>query len=107
MRRREFVKLAVGSAPWAFAAHAQQSSRMFVFTTSQPSEMEGAEPPHPSVRAFVDRLRELGYREGENLLLERRTAEGRLDKLPDIISALVTEKTDVMLLLGTLASFPL
>jgi putative ABC transport system substrate-binding protein len=71
-----------------------------VFTTSPLSEMEGSEPIHPSARAFVHRLRELGYREGENLLLERRTAEGRLDELPDIIFALVTMKTDVIVAVG-------
>jgi len=62
--------------------------------------MAGPEPLHPSVRAFVQRLRALGYHEGQNLTLERRSAEGHLDTLPDIVADIVKRKADVVVAVG-------
>jgi len=62
--------------------------------------MAGAEPSHPSVRAFVQALRELGYHEGRNLILERRSAEGRLERLTEIVADLVRLKSDVIVAVG-------
>ena len=71
-----------------------------IFTTSAPAEMAGAEPSHPSVRAFVQALRELGYQEGRNLILERRSAEGKLERLTEIVADLVRIKSDVIVAVG-------
>ena len=45
-------------------------------------------------------LRELGYQEDQNLILERRTAEGHLDRLSDIVAELVAINTDVIVAVG-------
>jgi putative ABC transport system substrate-binding protein len=60
------------------------------------SEMAGPEPLHPFVRAFVQGLRILGYVEGQNLILERRSAEGRYERFGDIVAELVRLKMDVI-----------
>lgn len=60
----------------------------------------------PSVNASRDEalrqgLRELGYVEGQNLAMEYRYAEGKLDRLPQLARELVEEKPDVIVVAGT------
>ena len=68
----------------------------FILTTTPVAEMKGPEPVHSLFRAFVHALRDLGYVEGDNLILERRSAEGRFERLGDITAELVNLKTDVI-----------
>jgi putative ABC transport system substrate-binding protein len=58
-----------------------------------------------SISAFWDRLRELGYVEGRNLIIESRWAEGRLDRLPALMAEMVERKVDVIVTWGTPAAF--
>ena len=46
--------------------------------------------------AFIQGLRELGYVEGKNILIERRFAEGNVDRLPALAAELVQQKVDVI-----------
>ncbi len=82
------------------AAQAQQAGKVYrvalILTTTPVSEMAGPEPIHAPFRAFVHRLRELGYVEGRNLVLERRSAEGRFERFGDIIRELVRLRVDVI-----------
>jgi putative tryptophan/tyrosine transport system substrate-binding protein len=50
----------------------------------------------PRVEAFRQRLRERGYVEGKNIVIEYRNAEGKLDRLPDLAGELVRLKVDVI-----------
>jgi putative tryptophan/tyrosine transport system substrate-binding protein len=63
----------------ALAAETQQAERVYrvgiILTTSPVAEMAGPEPAHPAVRAFVREMRALGLVEGQNLVLERRSAD--------------------------------
>ena len=54
-----------------------------------------------SVDAFRQGLRELGYVEGKNLVIEYRWAEGQYDKLPDLAGELVRMKVDLIVTHGT------
>jgi putative tryptophan/tyrosine transport system substrate-binding protein len=58
----------------------------------------------PSWEPFLQGLRELGYREGENLLLEYRLTEGRRERLPELAAELVRLPVDVLVTLGVVAT---
>jgi putative ABC transport system substrate-binding protein len=62
--------------------------------------MAGPEPVNPGVRALVQDLRALGYVEGQNLILERRSAEGKFERFGDIVAELVRLKVDVIVTIG-------
>ena len=104
MKRRAFV-LAVCALPLARAAFAQQAKGPFrigiVLTTSPLAEMLGPEPIHPRIRAFIHELRRLGYSEGGNLILDRRSAEGKVDGVPAILAELLSLKPNLLITLGT------
>ncbi len=57
----------------------------------------------PVERAFVERLHELGWTEGQNLVLEIRRAEGKAEALPALASDLVQRQVHVMVASGTTA----
>jgi putative ABC transport system substrate-binding protein len=100
MRRREFIALLGAAAAWPVAPHAQQVGKAhrigLVFATSPVSDMVGSDPIHPLARAFVHGLRDLGYVEGCNLVLERRSAEGRFERSPEIMRELIASNVDVI-----------
>jgi putative ABC transport system substrate-binding protein len=54
----------------------------------------------PRVEAFRQRLRELGYVEGKNILIEYRYAEGKFERLTDLAAELVQLKVDVIVTAG-------
>ena len=100
MERREFIALSGATVIWPFGAHSQSTAKVnrvgLVLTTSPIQEMTGPEPTHPLVRAFVNGLRTLGYIEGQNLVLERRSAEGKFARFAEIAAELVGAKVDVI-----------
>jgi putative ABC transport system substrate-binding protein len=57
--------------------------------------------PNPSEDAFRQHLRDLGYVEGHNLVIESRYAEGRLERLPDLVAELVQLKVEVIVAGGS------
>lgn len=71
-----------------------------VFVASSIAQMRGAEPVHPSVRSFLHELRRRGYLEGENLVFERRSAEGRVERIENILEELLRLKMDVIVTAG-------
>jgi putative tryptophan/tyrosine transport system substrate-binding protein len=101
MRRREFISL-LGCGLAAGLPHGvkAQSSKVYrvglALTTSPLSEMAGPDPEQPSVRAFVHGLRDLGYVEGQNLILERRSAEGHPERYREIFEDLIRLNVDVI-----------
>jgi putative tryptophan/tyrosine transport system substrate-binding protein len=62
----------------------------FISTTGAPGS------PSPLFDAFRLGLRDLGYMEGKNVLIEHRYAEGRLDRMPRLVEELVQQKVDVI-----------
>jgi len=52
--------------------------------------------PGIEVRAFQQRLRDLGYIEGKNILIDYRYAEGKADRVPGLVTELVQLKVDVL-----------
>jgi len=101
MNRRHFVTLTAGAAiAWPGMTRAQRLGRVhrvaLIFTSAKPSEMAGQDPINPAVRMFVHTLRELGYVEGSNLALERRSAEGQYERFSQIVRELVLLEVDVI-----------
>jgi putative ABC transport system substrate-binding protein len=100
LKRREFITLIGSAAALPLAARAQQTGRVYrvalVFTTSPVSQMVGVDPIHPFARTFVHSLRTLGYLQGQNLVLEPRSAEGKFELFPEIMRELVSTKVDVI-----------
>ncbi len=63
--------------------------------------IRGGSPPDPYVEAFRQGLRELGYVEGENIVIEYRWAEGKPERIPELTAELVRLKVDVLMTVGT------
>jgi putative ABC transport system substrate-binding protein len=92
------VFLALFAVP--LVAGAQQAGRVprvgILVTTSPVGEITGPEPRHPHIKAFLRALRDLGYVEGQNLITDRRSAEGNWDRLPGLAGELVRLGVDVV-----------
>src|SRR5262245_2354692 len=93
MKRREFIKLLGGAAVWPLAARAQQTGKIYRigFLANDPTI-----PAQPAGQAFLDGLRESGFIEGNNIIIERRFAEGRLDRYADLVAELVQLRVDAI-----------
>src|ERR1044071_4426868 len=59
----------------------------------------GRDQPH--LEEFKQGLRELGYSEGKNIVLEYRYAEGNYDRLPELAREFVREKVDIIVTTST------
>lgn len=101
MERREFITLLVSAAAMLpRIARAQKPvAKIWRLGILQP----GA-PPDPLVDALQERLKELGYSEGHNIVYEYRWAEGKLHRLPELAKELVNLKVDVITTLSTPAA---
>jgi putative ABC transport system substrate-binding protein len=67
----------------------------------KPRNLERKAPKHALVDAFRQRLRELGWVEGQNIVIDYRYAEDRVDRLPDLAAELVRLKVDLIVSFGT------
>src|SRR5262245_55831086 len=100
MKRREFITLLGGAAAaWPVMGHAQQPVRMSRIAIVHPvvsPEMMRENSEIPFYRSFFSELRRLGYIEGKDIVIERRSGEGRTDRYSEIAQELVGLKPDVM-----------
>src|SRR5712671_4459040 len=102
MKRREFITgLGGAAASWPLVARAQSGVKphRVGFLALVPGE------DTTLMKAFLERLHELGYSEGTNLIFEYRSAEGRPERLVPLAMELVQAKPDVLVAgFGTLAA---
>jgi putative ABC transport system substrate-binding protein len=96
IRRREFITLLGSAAVWPLAARAQQPGPQVVGVLN-----------FVSLEAYADRivsfrqgLRDTGLVEGQGLLLEYRSADGHIERLPALAADLVNQKVAVIFALG-------
>ena len=103
--RRTFVVGGVVTLAAPLAVQAQQAGTVYrvglIFPSPPVWEMAGSEPVNNGARAFVRGLRARGYVEGRNLILERRSAEGRFERFASIVAELVSLNVDVIVVTST------
>jgi putative tryptophan/tyrosine transport system substrate-binding protein len=98
-KRREFITLLGGAAvAWRVVAHAQPSRKYTLGYFSA-----GPATPPELWAVILEALREVGLDEGKNVTFERKYADNRLDRLPDLAADLVRLNVDVIVAAGTLA----
>jgi putative ABC transport system substrate-binding protein len=99
MRRREFIRLFGGTAAtWPLAARAQQSPGRLYRIGYQ--SIASREQTLHFVKAFEGGLRSLGWRVGDNVVIEYRFADGHLERLPALAADLVRLGVDVIVATG-------
>jgi putative ABC transport system substrate-binding protein len=93
MTRREFITLLGGAtAAWPLAARAQtKRARIGWFTVA----------PHPYIDGFRRGLRELGWIDGENVVIEDTQAEGHPERLPGLAAVLARVPYDLVVSSGS------
>ncbi len=96
MERRTFLVMIAGGLLTApLAAEAQQPGKVYRI-----GWLASTPPTTPEAlrvwEAFTQGLRDLGYVEGKNILIERRYSEGRFERLPELAAELVRLKVDLI-----------
>jgi putative tryptophan/tyrosine transport system substrate-binding protein len=98
MKRREFITLLGGAPIWPLVAQAQQRPNMprvgYLFSLT---ESEGRHLWEASRQG----LRELGYVEGRNIIVEVRWVGGRYEQLPSVLAEFERLKVDVIVIAAT------
>jgi putative ABC transport system substrate-binding protein len=93
------VTLILGLLVAPLAAHAQQPSKV-----PRIGVLGERSPPDPLIAAFRQGLRELGYTEGQSIVIEDRYAYGVVDRFPALAAELLDLNVDVLVVAGTLAA---
>jgi len=97
MRRREFIGLVGGAAAWPIVARAQQVVKVWRIGILDSASRE----LNKDIAALFKGLRAFGYIEGQNLIVEYRSAEGRNERLPELVSELLRLNLDLIVVRGT------
>jgi putative ABC transport system substrate-binding protein len=101
LKRRELIALvgatAASSVSWPLSAHAQPAT-MPVVGFLEPASPDAATPDR--LRAFHEGLKTSGFVEGENVALEYRWAENKMERLSDLAAGLARRKVAVIAAIG-------
>jgi putative ABC transport system substrate-binding protein len=101
VRRRAFISLLGGAAAWPLAARAQHPGKIprVGFMGNSTAALEAN-----LVGPFREGLRELGYHEGRNIVIEYRWADGKYERFPTLVAELLAVPVDVIVTAGTPAT---
>jgi ABC-type uncharacterized transport system substrate-binding protein len=104
LQRREFITLLGGAAAaWPVAARAQQAAKVARIGCIVTGSLESPEQ-RATVDAFRQGLRERGYVEGQNIIIEYRAADGRIERFPELATELVRLNLDLIVASNTPAA---
>src|SRR6516165_4600585 len=107
MKRRGFIGvLGSAAAAWSFAVRAQQPMAAQAQNTPRVGWLfPGSSAGNPTELAgFKEGLRELGYVEGRNIIVEYRFGENSVERLPELATDLVRRNVNVIVSFGNIAS---
>ena len=100
IRRRELIASLGAAVAWPLTARAQQPTQVPQVGWIFP----GASAGHPTELAgFKEGLRELGYVEGRNIVVEYRFGEDSVERLPEFATELAQINVSVIVAVGTSA----
>jgi putative tryptophan/tyrosine transport system substrate-binding protein len=104
MRRRQFIA-ALGSTAlaWSLPARSQQSQAVARIGLLQVASLASAEG-QANFEAFRQGLVKLGYIEGQNIVIDKRSADGFIGRLPTLVTELINLKVDVIVTGSTASS---
>jgi putative tryptophan/tyrosine transport system substrate-binding protein len=99
MKRRAFITLLGGAAAaWPLTTRAQRETRrrIAIFHPAIPATLLTETGGGSAWRAFFTELRQLGYVEGDNLIIERYSAEGHHERYSDMAREIVARNPDLI-----------
>src|SRR5882672_8996624 len=102
MRRRDFITAFGTAAAWPLAVRAQQPAKIKRVAVVHPVERVGNMTINGrrSFRVFFEELSRLGYVEGQNLVVERYSGEGRTERYGELARDVVNTHPDLILAVG-------
>jgi putative ABC transport system substrate-binding protein len=95
--RREFIALLGGAAAWPIAARGQQQTLPVIGILGNTTAQAVAN----RMPAFMQGLREIGFAEGQNVVIESRWANDQYDRLPELAADFVRKRVSLIVTLGT------
>jgi putative tryptophan/tyrosine transport system substrate-binding protein len=97
LRRRQFITFLGSAAAWPLAARAQAKLPVVGWLNARPRVKTNVP------EGFVEGLRDAGFVEGQNVIIEYRSADDQFDRLPALATELVERRVSVIAALGSMA----
>jgi putative tryptophan/tyrosine transport system substrate-binding protein len=103
VKRREFITLLGGAAAWPVVARGQPGAKVARIGYLVTASLESPEG-RAMADAFRQGLRERGYVEGQSIIIEYRSADGRIERFPELANELASLNLDLILAPNTPAA---
>jgi putative tryptophan/tyrosine transport system substrate-binding protein len=98
---KTIIGLALGSILFALGLPAEAQPPTKIPRIGYLNPAETSQYRDSRIEAFRQGLRELGYVEGKNIIIEYRYAEGNSERLPELVRELIDLKVDIIFVMGT------